>query len=287
MRRLILGVCLVAGVTIVVAQEPARAVFEVATLKQNKSGERGGGIRRLPGGRVTVTNMAARQLVTFAYQLGQFQLVGGPSWLADDKFDITAKTEANPEWGGPGSGKPDPIQLAMRTLLAERFKLKVHAESRDLDAYALMLVKPGVMGPALKPSTTDCKALGDLARQGKLPPGPPQPVNGVVPCSIQGRIGQISFDGFPMSQGAGMLALQAGRPVVDRTGLTGNWQFVVNFAQERRLGPDGPGELLPPPDPNAPSFFTALQEQLGLKLESTKAPFDVTVIDSAEHPTDD
>src|SRR3989440_499776 len=150
MRRLILGVCLVAGVTIVAAQEPSRAVFEVATLKQNRSGERGGGIRRLPGGRVTVTNMAARQLVTFAYQLGQFQLVGGPSWLADDKFDITAKMEGNPEWEGPGSGKPDPIQLAMLTLLAGRFKLKGHAEARDLDGYALMLGKPGVMGPAVE-----------------------------------------------------------------------------------------------------------------------------------------
>ena len=75
--------------------------------------------------------------------------------------------------------------------------------------------------------------------------------------------------------------------VVDRTGLTGNWQFVMTFAQERRIGPEGQGEALPPPDPNAPSFFTALQEQLGLKLESTKAPFDVTVIDSVEHPTED
>src|SRR5437763_16288756 len=159
MRRLMLGLCLLAATAVVVAQEAATpvgdATFEVATLKQNKSGERGGGIRRLPGGRVTVTNVAARQLVNVAYQLGQYQLVGGPGWLADDKFDITAKMEGNPEWGGPGSGKPDPIQLAMRKLLAERFKLKLHTESRDLDAYALVMLKPGVRGPALKRSTTD------------------------------------------------------------------------------------------------------------------------------------
>ena len=150
MRTWILGVCLAATAVVSAQQAPAPTDsfnFEVATLKQNKSGERGGGIRRLPGGRVTVTNMAARQLITFAYQLGQFQLTGGPSWLADDKFDITAKMEGNPEWEGPGSGKPDPIQLAMRKLLAERFKLKLHAESRDLDAYALVMVKPGVNGP--------------------------------------------------------------------------------------------------------------------------------------------
>src|SRR5438045_8267319 len=117
MRRLILGVCLSAGVTIVAAQEPpapaasANAVFEVATLKLNKSGERGGGIRRLPGGRVTVTNMPARGLITFAYQLAQYQLVGGPSWLDNERFDITAKMEGNPEWEGPGGGKPAPIML--------------------------------------------------------------------------------------------------------------------------------------------------------------------------------
>src|SRR4029453_6865052 len=98
MRKLMLGVCLSAGVGIVVSgQTPSPAPtdysFEVATLKANKSGERGGGIRRLPGGRVTVTNMPARGLVTFAYQLGQWQLIGGPGWLADERFDITAKIE--------------------------------------------------------------------------------------------------------------------------------------------------------------------------------------------------
>jgi uncharacterized protein (TIGR03435 family) len=288
MRKL-LGSCLLVGVTVVSAQPP-NYVFEVATLKQNKSGERGGGIRRLPGGRVTVTNMPARGLVTFAYQLGQWQLIGGPGWLADDRFDITAKIEGNPEWEGPGSGKPDPIMVAMRALLVERFKLKLHTEMRDLDAYALVMVKPDTPGPALKPSTTDCKALAEQLRQGKQPAGRP-PLNelngGIVPCSIMGRIGQIAFDGFPMSQAATMLVGQAGRPVIDRTNLAGNWRFLMKFAQERPQGaPVPPGEPVAA-DPDAPSFFTALQEQLGLKLESTKAPFDVTVIDSVEHPTDD
>jgi len=297
MRKLMLAVCLAVTVGIAVSgfarqaeQAPPASnyAFEVATLKQNKSGERGGGVRRLPGGRVTVTNMPARGLVTFAYQLGQWQLIGGPGWLADDRFDITAKIEGNPEWEGPGSGKPDPIQVAMRALLVDRFKLKLHTEMRDLDAYALVMVRPGTPGPALKPSTTDCKALAEQLRQGKQPAGGPPMTDGIMPCSILGRIGQIAFDGFPMSQAAGMLVGQAGRPVIDRTNLTGNWRFLMKFAQERPQGAP-----LPPPgepiaaDPDAPSFFTALQEQLGLKLESTKAPFEVTVIDSAEHPTDD
>jgi bla regulator protein blaR1 len=286
MRKLIIGICVLAGVAMVSAQA-SDYVFEVATLKQNTSGERGGGIRRLPGGRVTVTNMAARQLVTFAYQLGQWQLIGSPSWLADDKFDITAKIEGNPEWEGPGSDKPDPILVAMRGLLAERFKLKFHTEKRELDAYALVVAKPGALGPALKTSTTDCKALAEQLRQGKQQAGGPQMVDGIMPCSIMGRIGQISFDGFPMSQVATMLVGQAGRPVIDRTNLSGNWRFLMKFAQERPQGaPLPPGEPVAA-DPDAPSFFTALQEQLGLKLESTRAPFDVTVIDAVEHPTDD
>ncbi len=286
MRRLTLGLCLLAATAVAAAQAPDYT-FEVATVKQNKSGERGGGIRRLPGGRVTVTNMPVRALVTFAYQLGQWQLIGGPSWMADDKYDITAKIEGNPEWEGPGSGKPDPIQVSMRKLLAERFKLKIHTEMRELDAYALVMVKPGTPGPALKPSPTDCKALAELLRQGKQPASATQVVDGIMPCSIMGRFGQISFDGFPMAQAAGMMVGQAGRPVVDRTGLTGNWRFLVNFAAERPQGAPAPPNEQTLPDPNAPSFFTAIQEQLGLKLESTKAPFEVTVIDSAEHPTDD
>jgi len=306
MKRLTIAVCLAAATVVAAAQEPTPATdgrsdaksaeaggdggtFEVATLKQNTSGERGGGIRRLPGGRVTVTNMPARQLINFAYGLtGPWQLIGGPSWLADDRFDITAKMEGNPEWGGPGTGRPDPITLAMRTLLTERFKLKIHTEMRELEAYALVMVKRGTPGPQLKPSDTDCKALLEKAQRGQAPPpqGPPD-FSTPFPCSIVGRFGQVMADGFPIAQIATIFQGQTGRPVVDRTGLTGNWQFVMTFSQERPLGTPAPGDNIPAPDPNAPSFFTALQEQLGLKLESTKAPFDVTVIDSVEHPTDD
>src|SRR5580765_2169751 len=99
MRKLLAGVCL-AGTIGVLAQEPT-GTFEVATIKVNNSGERGGGIGRLPGARVRVTNMPARQIVIFAYDLNQFQLVGGPSWIQNDRFDIVAKMEGNPEWGGP------------------------------------------------------------------------------------------------------------------------------------------------------------------------------------------
>jgi uncharacterized protein (TIGR03435 family) len=284
MRRLLLGISLAAAVSIVTGAQappvalatqsaPSPAAFEVATLKQNKSGERGGGVRRQPGGRVTVTNMAARQLIV-SYGLVPFQLSGGPSWLDNDKFDIVAKMEGNPEWTGPGSGTADPFRVAMQTLLADRFKLKLHKESREMDVYALVMVKPGTPGPALKPSTTDCMALAEQLRQGKQPQslpadaqgakaGPP-PATGPVPCSIMGSPGMIRFDGFPMPQVAGMLVGQAGRIVIDRTGLTGNWQFVMTFSQERSQGlPPGPEAdkiAEAAANPNAPSFFTALTE---------------------------
>ncbi len=294
MQKLLLASCVIGALAVVTgaAQEPppsspAAHTFEVATVKPNKSGDGRQFIQRQPGGRVTVTNMPLRQLITFAYVLAPFQLVGGPPWIASDRFDMVAKLEGNPEFGMPGSG-PDPIQLAMRTLLADRFALKTHRETREMDIYALTLVKPGAPGPGLKPATTDCAAQMKAGpRAGGPPPGPPQiPPSGILPCSIMGSPGMIRFGGFPISQLTTMLGGQSGRMVVDRTGLTGNWEFVLTFAAEQR-GQPPPGVELPAPDPNAPSLFTALQEQLGLKLESTKGPVDVLVIDSVEQPTSD
>jgi uncharacterized protein (TIGR03435 family) len=274
-------------VAMVAAQDAPSPVFEVATVKPNKSGEARQFIQRQPGGRVTVTNMPLRTLITFAYQLAPFQLIGGPSWVASDRFDMVAKLEGNPEFPVPGQG-PDPIQLAMRALMAERFTLKTHRETREMNIYALVMVKPGVPGPGLKPATTDCAAAIKAGpRAGGPPPGPPPiPASGVVPCGIIGGPGMIRFGGFPISQLTTMLAGQSGRMVVDRTGLTGNWEFMLTFAAEQR-GQPPPGVEAPAVDPDAPSLFTALQEQLGLKLESTKGPVDVLVIDNVGQPTSD
>ena len=288
MRKLMLPVCFAAAVAIVAAQETSSPSFEVATIKVNKSGENNQLIQRQPGGRVTVTNMPARFLIMFAYQLAQFQVVGGPPWITSDRFDMIAKLEGNPDFPPPGQG-PDPIQLAMRALMAERFKLKVHKESREMDVYALVLARPGSgPGPGLRRSTVDCAEMG-RARRGQPPPQgpPPIPPSGTVPCGIMGSPGMIRFGGFPIAQLTTMLGGQTGRMVVDRTGLTGNWEFELHYAPEQRGGPPPPGVDPPAVDPNAPSLFTALQEQLGLKLESTKNPVEVTVIDAIEKPTED
>ena len=265
--------------------QPAQPVsFEAASVKPNKSGDFSQFVRRQPGGRFNATNMPLRVLITFAYQLQPSQLVGGPSWIADERFDIVAKMEGDPPPTIPGSG-PDPMMLAMRTLLADRFKLVTHRETPDLDVYALMLAKPGGKpGPALKPSSDECEKVM-LARRGGPPPGPPGPNDPF--CGLRGSIGRIQMGGFPISQFANSLQGLAGRMVLDRTGLTGPWDFVMTFAQDRPNGPVPPGVELPPVDPDAPNLFTALQEQLGLKLESTKAPIDVLVIESVQQPTAD
>ena len=271
---IVLIVVSAAFITSLRAQTPEQTApaFDVASIKPNQSVERLSGIQRQPGGRVTITNMTLRTLVTFAHQITGYQLVGGPDWADRDTFDILARMHGNPTWGTPGSGVPDPAQFAMQSLLADRFKLKMHREMRETDVYALVLATPGTTGAGLTPSTNDCQALAEQARQGKTPPSRPAGA-GPTPCSILGSVGRISFDGFGMPQVANMLIGQAGRIVVDRTGLSGNWQFVLTFAPEGAT------------DSNAPSFFTALKEQLGVKLESTKAPVDMLVIDHVEKPT--
>jgi uncharacterized protein (TIGR03435 family) len=257
--------------------------FEVASVKQNTSGDGREFIGFGAGGRVTFTNVPARQLITAAYQLPPFQLAGGPSWIDSDRFDIVGKLAGEPPAAAPP--RPDgPQMLAMRALLADRFKLKLHKETRQLDVYNLVMLKPGVTGPSLKTSTTDCAAIA-AARRGGAPPPPPNP-NAPMLCGIQSMPGLIRMGGVPLAPVVQMLTNQSQRLVFDHTNLTGNWDLTLKFAFEQR-GQPPPGANVPPPDPDAPSLFTAIQEQLGLKLEPAKAPVEVTVIDSIEHPTDD
>jgi len=254
-------------------------------VKPNKAADGNASIRRQPGGRFNSVNVPARFLITFSYQLQGFQLVGGPDWVANDRFDIIAKMEGDPPPTPPGAG-PDPMMLAMRSLLADRFKLVMHKETRELDIYALVMAKPGGKpGAALKPTTTDCAGLAKASRSG-APPGPPGPSE-PVRCGSRQSNGRIQFNGMPLALFANGISGQVGRMVIDRTGLTGNWDFELNFTPDRPLGQQPPGAEPPPVDPNAPTLVTAIQEQLGLKLESTKGPVDVWVIDSIQQPIPD
>ena len=271
--------------------------FEVASIKPNKSGENRVMLGIQPGGRFTATNVTLRMLIRNAYQLQEFQITGGPSWIADDRFDIVAKAESGDGIGDPfraePNGQPSRGQLMIRALLAERFKLVVHNEDKEMPIYALVLARSdGKLGPQLKVSETDCAAMMAAARgrgRGPMPPpGPPQ-AGAPMQCGIRIGPGNMAVGGSPMTQIATSLAMFAGRIVVDKTGLAGNYDFTLAWTPDQMpgAGQRPPGAPEPPPiDPNGPSLFTAVQEQLGLKLDSQRGPVAIIVIDRAERPTE-
>jgi uncharacterized protein (TIGR03435 family) len=257
--------------------------FEAASIRPSNSSNPGRGMRRQPGGRFNTINTPVRQVITFAYQIQSFQLIGGPDWIGSEPYDIVAKMDGDPPPIIPGSGA-DHMMLATRSLLADRFKLVLRHETRELDIYALTMAKPGGKpGPALKPASGDCSPAAFARGGGPPAPGGPPP----VVCGMQQGPGRIRFGGFPLSLFTNGLSNRVGRSVVDRTNLTGNWDFELSFAAEIPPGQLPPGVEPPPIDPDAPNLFTAIQEQLGLKLESTKGPVEVFVIEHVERPTPD
>ncbi|OFV93633.1 MAG: hypothetical protein A3G76_06170 [Acidobacteria bacterium RIFCSPLOWO2_12_FULL_65_11] len=259
--------------------------FEAASVKPNKSGSGQVSIGIQPGGRFNAVNVPLRFLIRNAYQLQDFQLVGGPGWITSERFDIIAKAEGDPPPVPPGT--TGPFQIMMRNLMADRFRLKVHKETREMPVYALVLARADrQLGPQLRPSTVDCAARG---RGRGAPPPPPQP--GERPaCGMRIGPGTMTGGGFPISQLATALSQFAQRVVLDRTGLTGNFDLDLTWTPDQiPQGPPGgaPAGAPPPPALDGPSLFTALQEQLGLKLESIRGPVEVVVIDSVEQPTAD
>jgi uncharacterized protein (TIGR03435 family) len=269
------------------APDPGKPLyFEAASVKVNKDGGPGRRINRAPGGRFTAVNVPASLLITFAWQIQPYQLVDLPKWAGEEAYDIVAKIEGDPAPVQPPN--PDHMMLATRTLLADRFKLKLHTETRQMDIYQLVMAKPGGSpGPALKPANDECGQM-NAGRGGRQGPPPTRPDGTPVICGMIGRAGQLRFNGMPLSEFAKGLAGQVGRFVVDRTGLTGEWMFDLTY--QARLPPNvqlPPGVEPPAVDPNVPDLFTAIQEQLGLKLESVKGPVEVMVVDSIDHPIAD
>ena len=270
--------------------DPPPVVFEAASVKPNRSGESNTSMRRAPGGRYNATNAPLPLLITFAYQIQPFQLQGGPSWMRTDRFDIVAKLDGDPPFVPMSSAEPDPLMLAMRTLLADRFRLAVHWETQEMPIYALVLARADrKLGPNMHPAAVDCAAITGgvpaAARAGQITN--PNTADHVA-CGMRNNAGRFQFGGNPMSVFANGLANQVARTVVDRTGLSGNWDFEFTFTPERFRQVRSTGADLPPDvDPDGPSLFTAIQEQLGLKLESTKGPVKVLVIDRVEPPTAD
>jgi bla regulator protein blaR1 len=259
--------------------------FEVASVKPNKSGDQRVMMSTPPTGRVTATNIPVRLLLQQAYSVQPFQIVGGPSWMASDRFDITAKA--------PEGVTPAQLRPMMRNLLADRFKLIAHTETREMPIYHLVVARAdGRLGANLKPSSIDCAAMMS-GRRGGPPPAPPQPGE-PIQCGFMVGPGGMNAGGMPLVELARSLSGFVNRIVVDKTGLKGEYDFQLTYTPEGRGGLPGlppiPGPIgadAPAADPNRPSLFTALQEQLGLKLESQKGPVDVLVIDRLEQPSED
>jgi uncharacterized protein (TIGR03435 family) len=293
------------------AQAPALPAagptFEVASVKRNTSSATMimATVGMLPGGRVDFRNLTLRNLMVRAYGVQPHQVVGGPGWVDTDRFDVVAKAE--------GDASPAEVNLMLRALLAERFKLAVHTETRDLPMYRLVVARrDGRLGSDLQPSTTDCSpgargAAPPAAPGGQDPVvrgggpgfegvgagrgGPGSAPGGPMGCRTLIGPGRIMMGGQPIAQFAQLLSNQVGRPVIDDTGLDGRYDIVLSFAPEGRGGgfggPRSPDAPPVPVDPDAPSLFTAMQEQLGLRLESGRGPVEVIVIDSVEPPTED
>jgi uncharacterized protein (TIGR03435 family) len=292
MRHALLAIPLIAALASAQASQ-TEPTFEVASVKANKTGAPGGSFV-MPPGRFTATNIPLKVLITNAYQLSFFQVVGGPDWVSTERFDIAATA--------PVVAPVDQTRAMVRTLLKDRFKLVLHMETRDTPIYALVKARAdGRLGPKLAPSTMDCgpmraeraaaTAAAARARGGRVAvPAPPGPNDPVV-CGMRriSRSGSATIGyragNITMAALANALRPYVGREVVDRTGLPGEFDFDLEFSAPPTTGPTDAGVPAAPLD-DAASVFTALQEQLGLKLESTRGPAELMVIDSAERPTE-
>jgi uncharacterized protein (TIGR03435 family) len=225
--------------------------FEVATIKPSRPDSLGSNFNRRPGGGIECLNVTLREMILFAYDIRPHQLTGGPPWLDKDRYDVLAKPDRNDNPTGAKRGFNEDfheIRLRMRSLLASRFQLALHPETRELPIYALLVAKGG---PRLRKSTSDGLSIHNS--------------NGFVECT---KITMKDFAERP-------LTYRMGRTVVDETGLSGEFDFEMKFVEDQALAADTSG----------PDFLTALQQQLGLKLESRKGPVQVYVVDRAEKPT--
>ena len=263
-RALIGALYVAAGLSLVRGQEPS---FDVASVKVNTSGDPISRMSAPAGtGRFEVTNARVRMLILNAYGIPDFQLVGGPSWIDSVHVDVTGIAAA--------TATRDDISRMTRTLLAGRFNLVVHREQREMPVYSLVVARgDGRLGPSMQAATTDCAAA--TAKGGAAPQRP----SGQLLCTTRMSPTTINAGGMTMARLAQQISGIVGRVVRDETKLAGTYDLQLSFAPERALPPGAP-----PADPNLPSIFAALQEQLGLKLDTRRGLVDVLVIDRIDRP---
>lgn len=274
MRRRIAGILVaVICAPILLAQQSLPAdrllAFDVVSVKPNTAGGNENSDVE-PSGRVVITNMSLANLVRGVFEVQRDELVVGervPSWFASERWDITA---IGPPLT-PDEASQRRVRIMMQNMLADRFKLVTKREVRDTPVYALVVARSDRrLGPQMRPSTADCAALltAFKATGARLMPNSPV-------CGLRPQLrGQFSATGILLPDVARWLAPVTGRPVLDASGLTGLFDLEMKFA---------PDDVPNPTDGAA--LVTALQEQLGLRLEPRRAPVNVFVIDSVERPT--
>jgi uncharacterized protein (TIGR03435 family) len=247
----------------VIAFAQERPSFEVASAKPSKAGSPMAGVGV---GSSNSRNVTLKSLMAVAYRIQDFQIAGGPSWVGTDRFDVEAKAE------DPRAAQ-DQVRLMLQSLLEDRFKLRIHREMRESPVYALVVDKSGLK---MKQSSDQVSPSVD----GPSPPGA-GPNHGAIRIGTGSLIGNAAT----MTLFTRMLSQRLDRLIVDKTGLAGRFDIQLQWTPGVGEAVFDPlGNPLPPADSSGPSVFTALQEQLGLKLESTKAPVEVLVIDHVEKP---
>jgi uncharacterized protein (TIGR03435 family) len=262
------------------AQSADPPKFAVASIKRDASTEplsmaapMGVGFR--PGGRLVAHNAPVTMLIQRAYGLQSWQIVGGPDWISREGYDIEARPESTTD--------QKQMWLMLQTLLADRFKLTTHRETRELPVYDLVLAKGGPKLPA--PESSPCSEVMTTVPE----PGQPRPA---APCGlgVQASPSGLAMEAISttMPALAKQLSMLFGREVVDKTGYTGRFSLHLDFAMDDALvGIPNPPRVATSDQPadGPPTITTALQDQLGLRIQSSKGPVEVLVIDRVEKPT--
>jgi uncharacterized protein (TIGR03435 family) len=243
----------------VTAQAPSQQDFEVASIRRSEPGNlRGSTFEFLPGGGLRIANGTLRAILETAYDVREFQILGGPGWVNSERYDILARSADSLSNEAGATNDVKVVRLRLQALLRQRFNLEVHRETRELPEYALEVAKKGP------------KLIQDDASNG----------SNNARTGIQRSCGQMIGTNTTMANLSLMLARQLDRPVLDRTGLTGKYNFQFVWTPDTRPCSGSPESS------NAPSIFTALEETLGLRLESIKGPVDTLIIDRADRPSE-
>ena len=304
-RLAVLPLLLAASTSHVFTQDPAPPAaagprFDVVSIKRNTTGALPSGPVERPDGGFRTINIAVSTLIARAYPPAiPIEMIGLPGWAGNERYDVSATSTL-------GKATPDDRIAMLRALLAERFKLAAHVENREQPVYDLVLARrDGRLGPGITALDVDCdaqvaaaRAAAEAARQAGTPPPPPSRPDFKAPpppCTLRmvaavlrGRgsagMGDLLEGETTMENLAGaILRISSGRFVVNKTGLPGSYRVRMNFDSTAiRRGPDAASA----PDAG-PSVFTAIQEQLGLKLESSRASRETLIIDRLERPTED